>query len=151
MSKIYMLPIAAALLIAPATLARVQASPLIPHGWKLQSLSPLQSPCAAAVAAVAAASAVAAVTAAAQPSIAAVAARSCAAALLAWAWLAPGDVGMAADGGRMGSAVAGCRARAATSGCAAEDQSRMGAGFSRPPRAPGRSGLMAMPGLSAAA
>jgi hypothetical protein len=32
MSKFYMLPIAAALLIAPATLARVQASPLIPHG-----------------------------------------------------------------------------------------------------------------------
>jgi hypothetical protein len=32
MSKIYLLPIAAALLIAPATFARVQASPLIQHG-----------------------------------------------------------------------------------------------------------------------
>jgi hypothetical protein len=32
MSKIYLLPIAAALLIAPATLARVQASPLMQHG-----------------------------------------------------------------------------------------------------------------------
>jgi hypothetical protein len=30
--KIYLLPIAAALLIGPATLARVQASPLIQHG-----------------------------------------------------------------------------------------------------------------------
>ncbi len=32
MSKIYLVPIAAALLIAPATLARVQASPLVQHG-----------------------------------------------------------------------------------------------------------------------
>jgi hypothetical protein len=39
MSKIYMLPIAAALLIAPATLVRVQASPLIPHG--LEAAIPL--------------------------------------------------------------------------------------------------------------
>jgi hypothetical protein len=35
MSKIYLLPIAAALLIAPPMFARVQASPLIQHGLEV--------------------------------------------------------------------------------------------------------------------
>jgi hypothetical protein len=163
MSKIYIVPIAAALLIAPATLARIQASPLMPHGLEAavpESMAELVrggggghgggggGGGAAAVAAAASA----AVPSQAEAEAPIVAARSFAAVVSALAWpaaatasagattaapgTAPEDGGTAANGGPTASAAAGRRARSATSGCAAETGSRMGGGICPPSAGP---------------